>query len=270
MPDLGLFRFLKRGARSANRKPATSRCQVCQSMAPYLATVDFNKSCVTPTGGALPPSGRPVRYYLCAECGFCFAPELQAWSPEEFSRHIYNDGYGAVDPDWDATRPRNNASWLDAMFGASKGQLRHLDYGGGSGLLSEILRGKGWDSTTYDPFVNTDVRMEDLGRFDFVTAYEVFEHVPDVGALLDNLTALCKPEGLILFSTLLSDGQVAQGQPLTWWYASPRNGHISLFSADSLMRCITSRGLMLGSLNAGLHAACRAVPPWAAHLDGTS
>jgi hypothetical protein len=33
-----------------------------------------------------------------------------------------------------------------------------------------------------------------------------------------------------MFSTLLSDGNIKLGQKLTWWYASPRNGHISLFS----------------------------------------
>jgi hypothetical protein len=38
----------------------------------------------------------------------------------------------------------------------------------------------------------------------------------------------------VLFSTLLSDGEIVRGRPLRWWYAAPRNGHISLFSAQSL------------------------------------
>ena len=71
---------------------------------------------------------------------------------------------------------------------------------------------------------------------------------------------------LILFSTLISDGQIAFGRKLTWWYASPRNGHISLFSTKSLNRWMSSKGLRVASMNANLHVACRTRPPWAAHL----
>lgn len=85
---------------------------------------------------------------------------------------------------------------------------------------------------------------------------------------MDNLTALCKPDGLLLFSTLVSDGHVARGRPLTWWYASPRNGHISIFSTESLRRCFSERGLMLGSFNSGTYLACREMPPWAADVLG--
>ena len=72
------------------------------------------------------------------------------------------------------------------------------------------------------------------GSFDLVTAFEVFEHVPDIDILFTDLQSLVKAEGLILFSTLLSDGEIGRDRPLSWWYASPRNGHISLFSAQSL------------------------------------
>jgi 2-polyprenyl-3-methyl-5-hydroxy-6-metoxy-1,4-benzoquinol methylase len=112
--------------------------------------------------------------------------------------------------------------------------------------------------------VATDVR--DLGAYDLVTAFEVFEHVPDVQALVADLHRLCRPDGLILFSTLVSDGQLALGRKLTWWYASPRNGHISLFSTESLKRLMSGKGLQVGSLSAGTHIACQTPPPWAAHL----
>lgn len=251
-------------------KLASAPCQICHAMAPYLDTVDLNKSCIEFHGRRLPPSGIPVHYHLCAQCGFCFAPDMQAWPAEAFSRFIYNEGYEAVDPDYVALRPVNNANWIDGVLGASKGQLRHLDYGGGSGLLSATLRERGWDSASYDPFVTPDVRVEDLGQYDLVTAFEVFEHVPKVAELLDHLQALCKPEGLVLFSTLLSDGEIAPGRPMAWWYASPRNGHISLFSLESLKRCITERGFMLGSFTTGLHAACRQLPSWAVPLTNPS
>lgn len=243
-------------------------CPVCQGTAPLLAAVDFNKTCEEIRGLRLPPSGVSVRYHLCDRCGFCFAPELFTWSFEQFERQIYNDDYGEVDPDYKRVRPLANAGLVDQLFG--KARISHLDYGGGSGLLSETLRQQGWNSRSYDPFVDRDVRVADLGKFDLVTAFEVFEHVPDIGALFDDLRMLVGPDGVILFSTLLSDGEIGRGRPLDWWYASPRNGHISLFSKESLRLCLNRAGFNHASASANLHLAYGSVPVWAAHVLGPS
>jgi hypothetical protein len=143
-----------------------------------LDTVDFNKACLELNGKRLPPSGTRVRYHLCLNCGFCFAPEIQAWSREQFAASIYNDDYRSVDPGYVSDRPLTNARAVDEMFGGSRQHLRHLDYGGGSGLLSATLRAQGWDSASYDPFVDVATNVRDLGTYDLVTAFEVFEPVP--------------------------------------------------------------------------------------------
>ena len=249
----------------ANRIPLAT-CPVCGAKAPLLDTVDLNKTCEEARGVHLPPSGIDVQYYLCADCSFCFAPALQAWSMNEFEERIYNDGYAAIDPDYERVRPEGNARMLHQVFGQAP--PTHLDFGGGSGLMSRLLQAKGWDSRSYDPFVDRTVKASDLGTFDLVTAFEVFEHVPDVDALVVGIKALLKPGGLVFFSTLLSDGEIGMGRPLTWWYASPRNGHISLFSAESLRRLLEDQGLNLRSLSANLHLACESstLPSWASRL----
>ena len=239
-------------------------CPVCKSNAPYLDEVDFNKNCEEARGMQLPKSGELIRYYLCDVCGFCFAPEIAAWPTKEFENKIYNEQYAVVDPDYKSVRPTNNAEMIDQLFGSTKPS--HIDYGGGSGLLSEVLRGKAWNSRTYDPFVDKHLKVEELGQFDLVSAFEVFEHVPDIDALFADLNTLVKPDGMILFSTLLSDGAIKKGQPLHWWYASPRNGHISLFSAESMRRSIDQHGFKSSSASANLHTAYREIPPWAAHM----
>ena len=260
-----LYHALRGSPRTAPVEPVIS-CPVCQAVAPLLDTVDLNKSCEEARGLRLPPSGIPVRYHLCDRCGFCFAPELFAWSFEQFEEKIYNGDYVKVDPDYVRERPIGNANLVDQLFGKTK--VSHLDYGGGSGVLSETLRQKGWASRSYDPFVDRTVRVADLGRFDLVTAFEVFEHVPDIERLFADLRSLVSDDGILLFSTLLSDGEIRRAQPLRWWYASPRNGHISLFSKESLRLCLDRSGFNSASANANLHVGYRKVPAWAAHLLG--
>lgn len=114
--------------------------------------------------------------------------------------------------------------------------------------------------------MHRDLAIKDLGKFDLITAFEVFEHVPDVWALLSNLDTLMAPNGLILFSTLLSEGNIRPNEKPTWWYASPRNGHISLFTSKSLARLAGSRSLEFGSFSSGFHVFHRQVPHWATHL----
>lgn len=265
MPPLAnLLRAIRHPFGDKPEAPAEPLCPVCGSPSPPLDSVDFNKNCEEARGLKLPPSGEAIEYRLCDVCGFCFAPEFASWSFRDFEQRIYNDDYEAVDPDYKTRRPEANAGMLDQLFGSTK--PTHLDYGGGSGVLSGTLRARGWNSRTYDPFVNRDEQVGGLGTFDLVTAFEVFEHVPDVDVLFADLQALVRPEGLILFSTLLSDGEIVRGRRLTWWYAAPRNGHISLFSAQSLRLCLQQRGFKLASASANLHLAYRNVPPWARHV----
>ena len=240
-------------------------CQVCGGPSEWLDALDFNKSCEEARGKFLPRSGVLVAYALCSNCGFCFAPQIHAWSPETFERWIYNDAYVEVDPDYLGTRPQNNADTLGKLFPHAP-VARHLDYGGGNGMLANILRERGWDSSSYDPFLERDKSHESRGQFDLITAFEVFEHVPDVNALMRDLERLRAPDGIVLFSTLVSDGDVQPNKSLNWWYAAPRNGHISLFSQKSLGLFANRLSLNFASFSSGFHALFRTVPTWAHHL----
>jgi len=245
-------------------------CPVCQGACALLDVVDFNKTCEEARGKFLTLSGIPVYYALCGKCAFCYAPELVTWNLEEFEQRIYNDEYILVDPDYMDARPRENAASLIAMFGDRAHGIKHLDYGGGGGLLVNLLGESNWQSASYDPFVDRDVRIEQLGTFDLITAFEVFEHVPDVRQLMSNLRTLLAPNGIVLFSTLLSDGNIHPKQRISWWYASPRNGHISLFSKNSLAIVAQNNGFNLGSFSEGFHAFFTQVPPWADHIISVS
>lgn len=241
-------------------------CPICEGSSEAIDVVDLAKSCEERRGTFLPLTGVPIYYHRCEHCGFTHAPDLAGWTKEEFTRYIYNDDYVKVDPDYVDLRPRANAAQLTRLFGDEKRGLRHLDYGGGSGLLSTLLRNDGWNSVSYDPFVDRGVRVANLGRFDFITAFEVFEHVPDVHELMAHLSSLLREKGLVLFSTLLSDGHIAAGRRLDWWYASPRNGHVSLYSSDSLKKLGAAHGFDLVTFREDIHAFWTRPPSWAALL----
>jgi 2-polyprenyl-6-hydroxyphenyl methylase/3-demethylubiquinone-9 3-methyltransferase len=130
-------------------------------------------------------------------------PTRLAWMRETIARHFGRDAKGAAPP----------------LVG-----LTLLDVGCGGGLVAEPLARMGADVTGLDPAAEsiavarahaeaTGARLvyraglaEDLvaesARFDVVTALEVVEHVADLRAFVAAATALAKPDGLILLSTL--------------------------------------------------------------------
>jgi SAM-dependent methyltransferase len=245
-------------------------CPICQRACLPYDVVDFSKSCMEQHTTFLKLSGVPIYYFLCEGCGFCFAPEISAWGIEAFEEKIYNSEYKDVDPSYLMKRPHARYEDLISMFGKVKDKIRHLDYGGGEGFLVKLLQGSGWNSTSYDPFVNKDVKVKDLGTFDLITAFEVFEHVPDVNALMSDLGSLLAPNGIVFFSTMLSDGEILKNGRLNWWYASPRNGHISLFSKKSLSLLSKNYGFSYGNASNLFHFLWTTIPDWAQNLTPKS
>lgn len=247
------------------RKKKEYDCPICAAKGELLDTVDLNKHCEVSKRGPLPRAGVGVQYYLCSDCRFCWAPMMHAWSVDEFEEKIYNQDYVYVDPEYVESRPRTNSEMLIANIPHAS-SIRHLDYGGGNGMLSKLLNQAGWQSSSYDPMVDHDVNIESLGKFDFITSFEVFEHVPDVHRLISDLGELIADDGIIIFSTITSDEFITPGKKLNWWYAAPRNGHISLFSQDALKRLGRSKNFQFTSFSPALHVFFKSVPDWASHM----
>tara|TARA_B110000503_G_C6959247_1_gene334307 strand:- start:162 stop:734 length:573 start_codon:yes stop_codon:yes gene_type:complete len=187
-----------------------------------------------------------------------------AWSKNKFKQKIYNDEYIKIDPDYLTERPKIFADILIGMFKEKISEIKHLDYGGGNGLLSKLLTREGFYSNNYDPFdANGNTPA---GQYNLITAFEVFEHVPDPKKLFEDLSSLLAEDGMIIFSTLLSDKHITDNGKLDWWYASPRNGHISLFSRRSITLMAEKFTYQFGSFDNGMHVLCKKIPQWASHL----
>lgn len=248
-------------ARAAD--PRAVACKVCGGTSGLLGVVDFHKSCEEARGKRLALSGCPVYYRRCERCGFAFTEAFDAWGAEDFVRSIYNADYVLVDPDYAEVRPAGNAQMVAETFAGSREELQILDFGGGTGLLAKRLREKGFGAETFDPF--SDFAAIPDGRFDLVTCFEVMEHVPDPRATAETMAGLLQPGGAVLFSTLVQPEEFAR-EGLGWWYAAPRNGHISLYSKASLAHLFGRLGMKVVSFNEGLHMAYARVPEFAGHL----
>jgi len=245
----------------------TTDCSICSGSTAFLDVVDFNKSCEELRGTYLPLSGIPIYYRICDSCDFVFAPEIHTWDDAMFIERIYNEAYITVDPDYQSVRPQSNSELLVNVFASNSEQINHLDYGGGNGVLSNSLCYKGWRSKSYDPFPKSQTSIEELGKFNLITAFEVFEHVPNPKKLISDILTLMSDDSLVLFSTLLADEYIKKNKRLDWWYAAPRNGHISLYSRKSLNLLAVEHNLIFGSFNDGVHFLLKgSVPSWASHL----
>lgn len=254
-------RGMKNHQQIADHRPVG--CKICGVPSPLFGVVDFHKSCIEAQGKRLAFSGYPVYYRRCPQCAFTFTTAFDTWEWDDFRAHIYNDDYIVVDPDFVELRPASNAHLIAGSFPDAKTSLRILDYGGGNGVLAARLREAGFSATTYDPYsVLNELPGE---RFDLVTCFEVLEHVPTPQETVARLVALLKQPGAILFSTLLQPKEFA-AMGLNWWYAGPRNGHVSLYSSQSLALLFQPHGMKVASFGDNLHLAYGQKPPFAAHL----
>ena len=83
---------------------------------------------------------------------------------------------------------------------------------------------------------------------------------------MHQILARMKEDGLLLFSTLPSDQVLRGGSLLKWWYLAPRNGHVSLFSTNSLIALFEKYDLKVASLMPGLFVAYRKLPGWCENI----
>ncbi|MFA6742470.1 MAG: methyltransferase domain-containing protein [Arcobacteraceae bacterium] len=246
------------------------KCPICGNEATLFDSLDFNKSCEEVNGKYLKYSGILVNYHLCNYCYFCFAPEFKGWSDKDFEKKIYNKDYIFVDPEYEVTRAQRNGNLLLKLLKNCKQDIKHLDYGGGNGELSKMLNKNNISSKTYDPYSTKNKYISD--KFELITAFEVFEHINDVDLLFNNLTNLLSNDGAIIFSTGLNDDYLSNNKTLSqWWYASPRNGHISLFSRKSLEILSVKYHLQFKSINyLGIHILYKSDQVWFKNIDKQS
>jgi 2-polyprenyl-3-methyl-5-hydroxy-6-metoxy-1,4-benzoquinol methylase len=191
------------------------KCKICNST---QSDYSFTKTIL---------SKHKVEYSRCANCGF-LQTESPYWLNEAYSNAIAKLDVGIIYRTLHLYPAV--AALIDFLF---KGE-KYIDYGGGYGIFTRIMRDNGYDYYNYDPMCENifsqafNVNGNDTTRYDLLTAFEVFEHLENP---VEDVEKMFQYSDSILFTTELQPPKNIE----SWWYLVPETGqHISFYTTKSL------------------------------------
>jgi hypothetical protein len=172
-----------------------------------------------------------VNFYRCNDTGF-IQTEEPYWLDEAYSSAITKLDVGLVYRNINLAGTVSKLLIKDFNY---KGIF--LDYAGGYGLFTRLMRDKGFNFYHTDKFCpNLFAEYFDLSvlpansRFEVITAFEVFEHLTNP---LDEIKEMLKFTGNLLFSTELQPEKIQTVDD--WPYFSTETGqHIAFYNEASL------------------------------------
>ncbi len=216
-------------------------CKLCGSHAIPFDQVDFNKFVDDDDYYRFGMSGVDITYLRCLCCDFIFTEDFDDWSADDFRRFIYNTDYILVDSEYASVRPEQMARDFAYRFRGCE-NARILDYGSGAGVFVDRMREHGFGHIEgYDPFSSPG---RPSGEFDIVTCFEVIEHSTDPVRTLGDMRNLMRSDGCIILSQTLHPTDILSRRG-SWSYLAPRNGHVSTYNEEALIRLGRRHGLAL-------------------------
>ena len=172
-----------------------------------------------------------IDYFQCTECLF-----LQTEKPYWLKESYDNGAISCLDT---GVLERNSyfskiASGIIYFLLNKNGTF--LDYGGGYGILTRMMRDRGFDFYWHDPYAKNILSggfegiTDGSTKYEALTSFENFEHFADPVFEIEKLTGLTDN---IIFSTELLP--VDLPKPNAWWYYCLGHGqHVSLYSYKTL------------------------------------
>jgi hypothetical protein len=187
-----------------------------------------------------------IAYFHCDRCGF-LRTEYPYWLDEAYQSAVSESDTGLVLRN---IRLAEIVAGLLYFYFDREG--RYVDFAGGYGLFTRLMRDKGFDFYWHDRYCENILARgfeweASSERFicEAVTAFEVLEHTRDpkesLRSMLDQFGT-----STIIFSTLTYKGRPPA--PDTWWYYSLKSGqHISFVTQKTLRVLGDQLGLKLYS-----------------------
>lgn len=189
-----------------------------------------------------------IRYFKCNHCGYLFTEE-PFWLNEAYERSINLSDTGLIMRNIYFSQILSVIIYFDFNKDAS-----FLDYAGGYGVFTRLMRDVGFDFYWHDPYTQNlfangfEEKLDENSRYELITAFEVFEHFINPK---EELTKMMKLSDTIVFSTELMQTQIPD--PKSWWYYGFNHGqHISFYSEKTLNELAYQFNLNYYNVN-GIH-----------------
>jgi len=188
-----------------------------------------------------------IKYFLCPNCGF-LQTENAFWLEEAYKSPINIYDTGILSRNIDLSK--KTTVLLYFLF-HPKGN--YLDYAGGHGIFTRLMRDIGYHFLWYDPYTQNllargfEYRQDK--KIELITSFETFEHFPEPLVEVEKMLSISRN---ILFTSLLLPENIPD--PDSWWYYGREHGqHISFYSLKTLRYIAKKYGLNLCSNHYNLH-----------------
>jgi hypothetical protein len=178
-----------------------------------------------------------AEYFQCSSCQFVYANNPE-WIQGSFTKQLNQLDLGSVD------RSLILADFMEVFCRSNNLRgAKSLDWGGGYGLLTRIMRDRGFNFFNYDPFVEDLFSGPSVGspdeKYDCICISEVLLHLPDPRSTLKQLMGQCD---YLLVTAVVPPSDISS----SWWYLMPDTGqHISLFPVKTLKSIADQIGVHL-------------------------
>ena len=199
---------------SSNNKTIKMLCRICNSSSSqyYKDTRVFHK---------------------CPQCSLIFTDQTLDRESEE--KHYKGQ--------WENSNKEHIIALADKLItiiNKYRKPSRILDFGSGSGSITDEFLSRGIDTTPYEPMAHGSLAKHNYqNKFDTVIATEVIEHLPNLWDELKNIMGVLTNDGIAVFTTLMTNAFIdtpnEQFAFRKWWYKDDLT-HVSFFCNRSLAK----------------------------------
>lgn len=195
-------------------------CKICKNESKYIFSNKILKK-------------YEIGYFQCTNCNF-IQTDTPYWLKEAYENPINQNDTGIL------TRNINFSRIVTSIiFFSNDKKGKFIDYAGGYGIFTRLMRDIGFDFYWYDPYTKNllargfEKKNADI-KFNLLTTFETFEHLENPILEIEKMISLSRN---IVFSTQLIPNNLDQN----WWYFGVEHGQHISFYQDKTIQFIANK-----------------------------